>query len=142
VKVRSFLAQLVRYAAAGGTSALLYVVLTLLLAGPVGLPIQVAIPPAYVLAVIVNFALQRHFVFRHNGDFALPIHHQAGYYVVVGVIVVGGSAAATTWLPPLLDVSEEAVYLGTVVLTPLFTYAVFRLRVFRPAPPPPRTPDR
>jgi putative flippase GtrA len=136
VKLRSLLAQLVRYGTAGGTSALLYVALTLLLSGPVGLPIQVAIPPAYVLAVVVNFALQRHFVFQHDGDFALPIHHQAGYYVFVGLVVVGGSAAATTWLPPLLGVSEEAVYLGTVVVTPFFTYAVFRLRVFRPAPPP------
>jgi putative flippase GtrA len=136
VTVRTFLAQLVRYATAGGTSALLYVVLTLLLSGPVGLPIQAAITIAYVLAVLVNFALQRHFVFRHDGEFALPVHHQAAYYVLVGVVVVGGSAAATTWLPSLLDVSEQTVYLGTVAVTPLFTYAVFRLKVFRPASEP------
>jgi len=132
-EVRTFLAQLLRYATAGGTSALLYVGLTLLISGPVGLSIQVAILIAYVLAVVVNFLLQRHFVFRHEGDFALPPHRQALYYVLVGVIVVGGSAAATTWLPDLLGVSEQAVYIGTVAVTPLLTYTVFRFRVFRRA---------
>jgi putative flippase GtrA len=124
---------LLRYATAGGTSTLLYVVLTLLLSGPLGLPIQIAIVVAYVLAVVVNFLLQRRFVFRHDGEFALPVRHQVGYYVVVGLVVVGASAAATTWLPDLLGVSEQLIYLGTVLLTPLFTYTVFRLRVFRPA---------
>lgn len=132
--LQTFLAQILRYAIAGSASAMLYVGVTLAASGPLGVPIQLAILVAYVIAVIVNFLLQRHFVFGHTDDFVLPARRQALYYVFVGIIVVGGSAAATTWLPDLLGVSEHAVYIGTVVVTPLLTYTVFRFRVFRAAP--------
>jgi putative flippase GtrA len=130
---RQVLSQFLRYGVAGLTSTLVYVTLTLLLSGPVGLPIQLGIAIGYLCAIVVNFLLQRHFVFRHAGDFALSTRHQAGYYVLVGAVVVGGSAAATTWLPDVLGTSARLVYFGTVLVTPLFTYTVFRLRAFHSA---------
>ena len=64
-----------------------------------GVPIEVAIPIAYVLAVTLHFNLQRHFVFRHVDEFALSTRQQIGRYVVIGAIQYPITALATALLP-------------------------------------------
>lgn len=130
LRLRDLVAQATRYVIATGTTTLLYVGLTLGLSGLSGAPIQIAIPIAYVTAVVINFILQRRFVFPHGEEFALPVYHQARYFVLVGLFIVGFSIAATTVLPPLLGISEQVAYLGTVVVTPLVTFTVLRTWVF------------
>src|SRR5689334_11729391 len=83
---RPFIQQGIRYALAGGTVAITYIGLTLLFSGPVGLPIQVAIPIGYVLAVSLHFLLQRRFVFADREQFALSGGAQVRRYVVIGAV--------------------------------------------------------
>ena len=125
--------DMVRYAVAGATVAGAYIGLTLLLSGPAGLPIQVAIAIAYVLAVMLHFALQRVFVFRGRESFALSGREQAGRYVAIGVVQYTVTALATSLLPSVLGMSEQAVYVGTVVVVSALTFLVLRGRVFHAA---------
>ena len=79
VKRRSFLLSLLtwetlRYAISGSSSTLTYIALTLLLSGPADIPIQIAIPVSYVTALVLNFTLQRRFVFPTDEDLVLTIH--------------------------------------------------------------------
>src|SRR4051812_34831471 len=63
--------QALRFVVSGATVAVVYLGLGLLLSGPLGVPIQVAIPVSYVLSVLLNYTLQRTFVFAHSETFAL-----------------------------------------------------------------------
>lgn len=129
----SLTAQAVRYAVAGAVVALVYVGLTLLLSGPLGVVIQVAILVAYVLAVALHFALQRWFVFGDRRSFALAAHQQVGRYVVLGAAQYSLTALATTVLPELLGVGEQVVYLATVVAISATGFVLLRTRIFHAA---------
>ena len=54
----------------GGTVAAVYLGLGLLLSGPFGVLIQIAIPVSYVISVLFNYST-RWFVFAHSDEFAL-----------------------------------------------------------------------
>jgi putative flippase GtrA len=130
--MKSSLLHLSRYAVAGAVVALVYVGGTLLLSGPVGLPIQAAIPIAYAVAVALHFVLQRTFVFRHDGDFALSVHEQIIRYLLIAATQYPATAALTALLPQLIDVSDQVAYLITVVLISLTFFFVLRWGVFHP----------
>jgi putative flippase GtrA len=119
-----------RYVLAGAAVALTYIGLTLLLSGPGQLPIQVAIPIGYVLAVALHFTLQRTFVFRDREAFALTAREQAGRYVAIGIAQYALTAAATALLPSALGASEQVVYVATVVVISAITFLFLRTRVF------------
>jgi putative flippase GtrA len=125
--------QALRFALAGAVVMLTYVGLTLLLSGVAGIPIQVAIAVAYVLAVMLHFALQRTFVFRHELGFALTTGSQVRRYVVIGVVQYTVTAATTTALPTVLGASEQVVYVATVLVISACTFLFLRHRVFHPA---------
>ena len=55
---------------------------TLLLSGPLGLPIVLAIGLALLVALAVNFTMQRHFVFLDHDTFALSTRTQLARYPV------------------------------------------------------------
>lgn len=126
--------QAVRYVIAAATVAGAYVAGTLLLSGPLALPIQAAIPIALVTAVSMHFLLQRYFVYLDAEAFALRMHHQVGRYLVICASQYALTAASTALLPPLLDLSERVVYLATVVVISGATFLVLRTQVFH-APP-------
>jgi putative flippase GtrA len=86
------LAELVRYTLAGGLVFVLYLGLTLGLSGA-GLPIQVAIPVSYAIAVATHFALQRSFVFTGRG-YALRTREQVARYVALGAVQYPTTALA------------------------------------------------
>lgn len=111
---------------------LVYVGGTLLLAGPVGLPIQAAIPIAYAVAVATHFLLQRGFVFRHDGGFALSVHEQVARYLLIAATQYPATAALTALLPALFGISGQAAYLITVAIISLTFFFVLRLGVFHP----------
>ena len=71
---------MLRYGIAGATVAAVYLSLPLGLNAIFDVPIQVAIPIGYVLAVSLHFMLQRHFVFRHVSQFALTGREQGARY--------------------------------------------------------------
>src|SRR6266566_9966936 len=107
------LGQVVRFALAGGTVALVYLTTTIVLADAAGIHFQLALAVGFCVAVTVHFTLQRVFVWTHHEEFALPLHHQAGRYLIVAGTQYGLTAASTSLLPPALGVSTEIVYLVT-----------------------------
>jgi putative flippase GtrA len=128
-----------RYGIAGSTVAVVYLGLPVILNGGFGVPIEIAIPIAYVLAITLHFNLQRHFVFRHVADFALSSRQQVGRYVVVGAIQYPVIALSTALLPGVLGLSERVTYLCTAFAISVTFFLILRSHVFQPtdetAPP-------
>lgn len=122
--------QGLRYLVAGAIVGLVYVGLTLLLSGPVGVPIQLAIPVSYATAIVLHFLLQRVFVFAHVATFALSARAQAGRYVAIALVQYPLTALATAVLPGVLGLSQQLVYLATTAVITLATFIVLRTRVF------------
>lgn len=116
-----------------GGVALVYLGATLVLSGPLGLPIQLAIPVAYVTAVALHFLLQRLVVFPSAKAFALSMHRQVVRYIGLGVAQYGVTALSTGLLPEILGTSEKVVYVATVIVLSAITFAVLRFRVFHHA---------
>jgi putative flippase GtrA len=125
--------QAARFVLSGGTVAVVYLGLGLLLAGPAGVPIQVAIPVSYLLSVLLNYTLQRHFVFAHSTEFALSPQSQFIRYVQVGAVQYAFTAGATALLPDALGVSESAVYVASALLAAVVTFVALRFIVFHGA---------
>jgi putative flippase GtrA len=123
----------VRYAINGSATTLLYIVLTLMLDGPGGLPIQVAIPVAYILSLVVNFTLQRAFVFSNSGGFALSRRAQLTRYGAAVLVQYVITATSTAKLPGLLGLHEREVYVVTVLCLALCAFLTLRSVVFHAA---------
>jgi putative flippase GtrA len=119
-----------RYVVTGGTVALVYLGLGLLLSGPLGVPIQIAIPVAFALSLMLNYMLQRHFVFGHSESFALSGRAQFVRYAQIGVAQYAFTAGATALLPGPLGVSEQVVYVVAALTAPVITFLLLRLVVF------------
>lgn len=121
-----------RYGIAGSAVAAVYLGVPILLDGVFGVPIQIAIPIAYGLAISLHFNLQRHFVFRHVATFALSGREQAGRYVVVAAVQYPTTALCTALLPGVLGLSPRATYLCTALVISVIFYLVLRSHVFHP----------
>lgn len=124
-----------RYAIAGGVVTAFYVSLTTVLALVVGLPFQLALALGFCLALTLHFTLQRVFVWADREQFALSFHYQAGRYLIASAVQYGMTAVSTSFLPPLLGMSAEAVYIIVVPLLALSNFLVFRYMVFHGASP-------
>jgi putative flippase GtrA len=120
-----------RYVVAGGTVAVFNLGLALLLSGPGDVPIQLAIPVAYVLALCLHFSLQRWFVFAHE-QHALAITHQIRRYLPAAAAQYGFAAATTAVVPGLIGAPEGVVYSVAVVVSSAGTFLFLRARVFHP----------
>lgn len=114
--------------------AVVYVGTTTLLASVIGAPFQVALAIGFCVALTVHFTLQRLFVWTHREEFALPLYHQAGRYLTVAGAQYGLTVASTSWLPSVLHVSTEVVYLATVVVVYSVNFLVFRHGIFHAKP--------
>jgi putative flippase GtrA len=124
------LGQGVRYGLAGGAVALVYLSTTTVLAEVVRIPFQIALAIGFFVAFVVHFTLQRLFVWSHQEEFALPLHHQAGRYLTVAGTQYGLTIASTSLLPAALGVSTEIVYLVTVAVLASTNFLVFRHGIF------------
>jgi putative flippase GtrA len=138
VQRRSFLLSLLtwetlRYAISGSFSTLAYIVLTLVVSGPVGVPIQIAIPVSYATALVLNFTLQRHFVFPTDEGFALGRGAQLRRYVPAVLVQYSVTATSTAVLPRVLGVPERDVYVVTVLILAVLAFLTMRSLVFHPA---------
>ena len=126
--------QPVRYLLAGGSVALLYLGLTALLLGVVGLPSALALAIGLGLAVSAHFVLQRRFVFRPGeGEFALQTHEQAVRFAGVVVAQYAVTTAALAVLPGVLGVDRVLVYLASVPVVTACTFVIMRTRLFHHA---------
>lgn len=122
--------QGLRFAIAGSVVAVVYLTLTTVLHSVLGLSFQLALVLGFSVALAVHFTLQRGFVWRHDGAFALPVHHQAFRYLSVCFAQYGLTALSTAELPKLLDLPVEGVYVVTVIVLAGLNFILFRGRVF------------
>ena len=122
-----------RYVLVGGISAGVYLGLGLLLSGPAGLPIQLAIPLAYAVSLLVHFSFQRYFVWAHREEYALAASGQGVRYLLIAGTQYVMTALATAFLPDVLGVSEQIVFVVGAVLAALIVFTVLRLHVFHEA---------
>ena len=125
-----FTLQLARFGVAGALVFGVYTGGTLLLSGPLGVPIVVAIALAYLVGVTLHFLLQRHFVFLDRDTFALPLKAQVSRYVVIGVCQYTLTSVAVTTLPHVIGASQQLVFVGVVVAISLFSFTVLRTAIF------------
>jgi putative flippase GtrA len=121
-----------RYAISGSFTTLTYIVLTLLISGPLDVPIQIAIPISYALALVLHFTLQRSFVFPTDEGFALNRGAQLRRYVPAVVVQYTVTATSTAILPHLLGVPETDVYVVTVLILAVIAFLTLRSLVFHP----------
>jgi putative flippase GtrA len=122
--------QGVRFAIAGGVVAVVYLTLTTVLHDVCSLPFQLALVLGFTVSVLVHFTLQRVFVWKHYGEFVLPLHQQAFRYLGVCFLQYGLTALSTARLPTLLDLPVELVYVVTVFVLAGLNFVLFRGRVF------------
>lgn len=128
----SLVGQGVRFAAAGGMVALVYLGVTTVLSSVFGVPFQIALAIGFCTGLVLHFTLQRAFVWRHEQEYALPLHSQVRRYLLVAGLQYAVTAASTSLLPPILGVPTEIVYLATVAVILAFNFLVFRTRIFHP----------
>jgi putative flippase GtrA len=124
--------ETVRYAISGSSSTLTYIALTLLISGPLDVPIQIAIPVSYALALVLNFTLQRRFVFPTEEGFALGRGSQLRRYIPAVLTQYAITATSTAVLPHLLGVPEHEVYVATVLVLAVIAFLTLRSLVFHP----------
>jgi putative flippase GtrA len=120
-----------RYVIAGGIVAVVYLGVPIALNGGAGVPIEVAIAIAYVLAVTLHFNLQRHFVFRHVGVFELSRRAQIGRYIMMGAVQYPTTAVATALLPKVLGLSSRATFVVVSLVMSATLFIVLRTHIFQ-----------
>lgn len=130
VRLRALGAPALRYAIGGTLATAIYMGLTLFASGPLGVPIQVAIPISYALALVVHFTLQRRFVFPEDEGYALATHHQAGRYLASAGVQYVLTALSTHFLPEITGLDEQVVYVLTVMTLACLNFLFFRTFVF------------
>jgi putative flippase GtrA len=135
MRTDTVIAQGMRFALSGAVVSFVYIALTTFLSEVSHLRFQVALVAGWCAAVSVHFTLQRTFVWRRAAGFALPVGRQVPRYLLVAVSQLGVTAATTTWLPPVLGVPAEAVYLATALLVTVVNFVVFRNGVFHAETP-------
>jgi putative flippase GtrA len=123
-----------RYAIAGVIVGLFFLGIPLVLNDWLGVPIEVAIPFAYVAALTLHFNLQRHFVFRHVESFALGFHQQVVRYAMMAAVQYPIVAIATALVPGALDISQRVAYVIVVLtVSSVSFFLVLRKRIFHAA---------
>jgi putative flippase GtrA len=127
---------LLRYCTAGATVAAVYLSIPIVLGAALDVPIQVAIPVAYIVAVSLHFTLQRHFVFGHVTSFALTAREQIARYVAIGAVQYPTTALASAFFPGLLGVSEPVVFVCTTLVVSTTFFLLLRSHVFHPTEEP------
>lgn len=127
--------QLLRYLIAGGSVFVFYVLLTLLLSGPVGLPVQLALVIGFSCAIAVHFFAQRFFVFAHVESFAISGSHQVARYALFACFQYAATALGTAAVQSAFQTSGQVAYLIAVSLVTVVVFIVLRTRIFHGAEP-------
>lgn len=125
------LGQGFRYAIAGGTVALVYLVLTTVLADGFGVPFQLALAIGYATALVIHFSLQRFFVWVHHEEFSLPLRAQLLRYLILAGSQYGTTAAAVAYLPSRLGLPATAVFYGWAILITAGSFVILRQGIFQ-----------
>jgi putative flippase GtrA len=123
-------AQLGRYAIAGVVTGVIGTGCVLLLSGPAGVAIQLAILASYPLVLTVHFLFQRYFVFAGRERYALGGATQLRRYLVIVGTQYCCVAAGTALLVHVSPLDDQLAYLAALGTMTTVTFVVMRLRVF------------
>ncbi len=119
----------IRFGIAGTIVAGVYLGIPVALDGA-GVPIEVAIAIAYVIAITLHFNLQRHFVFCHVAEFALTRREQITRYLMMASVQYPTTALATALLPKVLGLSPEGTFVIVSLTISLTVFVVLRTHIF------------
>ena len=122
--------QALRFVLSGGTVAVVYLGLGLLLSGPLVCRSRSRSPSPTWSRCLFNYSMQRWFVFAHSDEFALSRQAQFLRYVQIGAAQYALTALATAVLPDVLGLDEQVVYVATALIAAVITFVVLRLVVF------------
>jgi putative flippase GtrA len=132
------LGQLFRFGLVGGSVALLYLTVTTVLSQVLGMAFQLALAIGFTSGLLLHFTLQRVFVWTHHEEFALRLRHQVGRYLTMAAAQYGVTAASTALLPRALGLSNEVIYLMTMVVVTTAGFLLMRFVIFHADAGPPR----
>lgn len=96
-----------------------------------GLPIQVALIIAYIIAIAMHFTLNRQWVFRHESGYALRFSAQGVRYLVAAVFSYGMTAIGVAVLPAAFGIPDLAAFFVMTAVMACVTFAILHLWVFR-----------
>jgi len=122
--------QLVRFGLAGAFVFGIYTGGTLLLSGPLGLPIALAIAIAFPVALAINFTMQRHFVFLDHDTFALGARTQFARYLAAALCNYALTTIIVVTVPHALGVSPQLVFVITAMAMSLLGFTIVRGWIF------------
>jgi putative flippase GtrA len=94
-----------------------------------GLPVQLTVAIAYLLAITTHFTLQRVFVFAGRGAYALTIGGQVRRYIAMAAVQYPVTAALAA-LFVLVGLSDLLSTMAAAVLMSPVTYVLLRTRMF------------
>lgn len=125
-----------RFAAVGVASTLLYAGLALAATALLPGPAAVAALAAYALAAVFSYTAHRRFTFRSDRPHAEAAPRFVGLSLVGWGIAAAAPALETDWagLPPVMPIAT------TVVLVPLVNFVLMRRMVFADGRPAEATP--
>ncbi len=124
------LGQVLRFGLAGSSVAVLYLTVTTVLSQVAGLTFQLALAIGFVSGLLLHFTLQRVFVWSHDEEFALGMRHQVRRYLCMAAAQYGLTAASTGFLPSVLGIDTEIVYLLTMVVVTIAGFLLMRFVIF------------
>jgi putative flippase GtrA len=124
--------QATRYVISGAIVGFVSIASTITLAEAVGLRFEVAFAIGFLTSIVVQFTLQRLFVWAHSDGFALAMHHQLTRYLPIALGNYGLIAASIAVLPHLLGIATVLVYLASAAVLTIVSFVLFRTRVFHP----------
>lgn len=107
-------------------------IVTLMVLG--GVPIQLALALAYVVALLTHFTMNRQWVFASDSGYALHFSGQGGRYLLVAALSYAGTAISVAVLPDPLGVPELAVFVVATCAMALVSFTLLHLWVFRTHP--------
>ena len=100
-----------------------------------GVPIQVALALAFMVALAMHFTLNRQWVFAANSGYALHFTIQGVRYLLAAALSYAGTAIAVAVLPDPLGIPELAVFFMATAVMATVTFVLLNFWVFRRAEP-------
>lgn len=126
LQAKELAGKLIRFGAVGGTSTLLFAVLTWLMVDKTGMHPVLATILAYLLLLAPNFAAHKYFTFASKGKVA----SESGKFLVIHGLNIGLSAGGMTAITHAqLDYRWGIVF--SAIAVPVIVFIVMNFWVFR-----------
>ncbi|MGO4389123.1 GtrA family protein [Microvirga sp. 2YAF29] len=120
--------RVVRFALVGAASSGAYAVIMMVATSVFGLAPWVSSAVAYVLAMIINFPLQRSFTFMSKGD----VRREGLKYLSVHLLNLLVSVAVVHLITQILQWPVFVSVAAVIIIIPLIQFLVLEIWVFKP----------